>query len=199
MPEPSPAANPAAPRRTLWQRRVLDPVVAQITQGITPEKIALTIAVGSVLANFPIIGTTSILCFLVGVALKLNQPIIQMVNYICYPLHFWMIYTFVRAGEWLFNAPRHPFRLKDMAQAFWESPGKFLHQFGMTGFHAVVVWAIVAPFWVAIVYYISLPILREIVRVRHAAAAKEAADKEAAEKAAATSTPPEPPGEHPVP
>ena len=41
---------PVEPRRTFWQTRVRDPIVAQLTQGITPEKIALTIAIGSALA-----------------------------------------------------------------------------------------------------------------------------------------------------
>ena len=41
----TPPPADATTRRTLWQRRVRDPIVAQLTQGITPEKIALTIAV----------------------------------------------------------------------------------------------------------------------------------------------------------
>ena len=196
MSEPSPA-NPAPaeqadalPPRTFWQRRVLDPIVAQLTQGITPEKIALTIAVGSALALFPILGTTTLLCFLAGIALGLNQPIIQAVNYLCTPIHIPLIFVFVRAGEWLFAAPHHPFRIRLLAKLLWEEPGRFLHEFGATGVHAVVVWAFFAPFWTTLLYYIALPILREIARVRHEAAAKLAAAKAAAE---------EPPSEHPVP
>jgi uncharacterized protein (DUF2062 family) len=186
------SADPAGalPPRTFWQRRVLDPIVAQLTQGITPEKIALTIAVGSALALFPILGTTTVLCFLAGIALGLNQPIIQAVNYLCTPIHIPLIFVFVRAGEWLFAAPHHPFRIRLLAKLLWEEPGRFLHEFGATGVHAIVVWAFFAPFWTTLLYYIALPILREIARVRHEAAAKLAAAKAAAE---------EPPSEHPVP
>jgi len=185
-----PAEPAAAPPRTFWQRRVLDPIVAQLTQGITPEKIALTIAVGSALALFPILGTTTLLCFLAGILLRLNQPIIQAVNYLCTPLHIPLIFGFVRAGEWLFAAPHHPFRIRLLAKLVWEEPVRFMHEFGATGFHAIVVWAFFAPFWTTLLYYTALPILREIARVRKEAAAKIAAAKVAAE---------EPPAEHPVP
>jgi uncharacterized protein (DUF2062 family) len=64
-----PVAVSPSPQRTFWQRRVRDPIVLQLTQGITPEKIALTVAIGSAIGLFPIIGTTSLLCFLIGWAM----------------------------------------------------------------------------------------------------------------------------------
>jgi uncharacterized protein (DUF2062 family) len=91
--------------RTPWQRHVIDPVAAQLTQGITPEKIALTLSVGSALALFPILGTTTLLCLLAGILLRLNQPIIQIVNALCTPLHLPVIYFLVRLGSKLFDTP----------------------------------------------------------------------------------------------
>jgi len=175
-----------APPRNLWQRRVIDPVVAQLTQGITPEKIELTIAVGSALALFPILGTTSLLCLLVGIALKLNQPIIQAVNYLCYPIHLPLIWWMVRTGEWLFGEAHRAFKMRVVAQLLWEEPAQFFRVFGVTLFHAIVVWAILAPFWIALVYQIALAASRELARVRAVAAAKREAEK----TAAASTTPP---------
>ena len=193
------SAHPAAtdraaalPARSFWQRRVIDPIVVQLTQGITPEKIALTIAVGSACGLFPIPGLATPLCLLAGIVLRLNQPIIQAVNYLCTPLHITAIWWTVRTGEWLFAVPHRPFRIRLLVDLLWHDPKRFLHEFGDTGFHAVVVWAFVAPFWITLIYYSALPILREIVRVK-----KEAAAKAAAAKAATAAA--EPPAEHPVP
>ena len=172
---------------------MIDPVVAQLTQGITPEKIALTIAIGSALALFPILGTTTLLCLLVGIVLKLNQPIIQAVNYLCYPIHLPLIWWMVRTGEWLFGEPHRAFKMRVVAQLLWEDPVQFFRMFGTTLFHACVVWAILAPFWIALIYQIALSALRELARVRIAAAAKREAEKAAA--AASDGPPPE----HPVP
>jgi uncharacterized protein (DUF2062 family) len=172
----SPTAS-AAPPRTFWQRRVIDPVVAQLTQGITPEKIALTIAVGSALALFPILGTTTLLCLLVGIVLRLNQPIIQAINYLCTPIHLPLIWWMVREGEWLYGEPHRPFKMRVVAKLLWEEPVQFLRVFGTTGFHAIVVWAILAPFWIALVYHIARTVLREVARVRLAVAAQRDAEK----------------------
>jgi uncharacterized protein (DUF2062 family) len=161
--------------RTFLQRRVVDPIVAQLTQGITPEKIALTIAVGSTLALFPMLGVTTVLCFLAGVVLRLNQPIIQVVNYLCTPIHIPLIFYFVHLGEKLFGVPHTRVRLGEFAKLVWDDPILFAHKFGLTVFHAAVVWAIAAPVWITVIYFSARTTLREIARVRAESAARAAA------------------------
>lgn len=180
-----PAPDLPAPARTFWQRRVRDPLVLQLTQGITPEKIALTLAIGSALALFPILGTTTLLCFLVALALRLNQPIIQLINQACWPIHVPAIFACVRLGERIFGVSHQRFSIRRMQELLWSEPGKFFHDFGLTALHATIAWAILAPFYVAAIYYISLPILRSISRIKAEAAAKSARSV--------------PPPEHPVP
>jgi uncharacterized protein (DUF2062 family) len=88
-----------------WRRRVLEVTLAQLRQGITPQKIALTIALGVVLGLLPKLGTTTALCLLAGLFLKLNQPVIQLLNWVAAPLQVPGIYFFVRTGEWLTHTP----------------------------------------------------------------------------------------------
>ena len=185
--DPTSASTP----RTFWQRRVLDPVVAQLTQGITPEKIALTIAVGSALANFPLVGTMW-LCLLAGIILRLNQPIIQAVNIIFTPVHLLIVIpNLFYWGNKLFGVPQpRGGSMRNSAELMWNllihEPMTFFHRFGVLVFHATVVWAIIAPFWITVIYYSLRTTLREVVRVR-AEAAKTAAAK------------PADPTDHPVP
>jgi hypothetical protein len=100
-------------------------VVAQLRQGITPQKIALTVAIGCVLGVFPVLGSTTLLCFLAGLLLKLNQPIIQLVNYLIYPLQFAGIYFFIRIGEWLTRTPPLQFSIAGLIQQFRAAPLHF--------------------------------------------------------------------------
>src|SRR5581483_10872024 len=93
----TPAAT--SPPASFWQRRVVMPIVNQLKQGITPEKIALTLALGLMLSVFPIIGATTLLCGLAAILLRLNQPIIQLINYFAYPLQIALLIPFYRAGE----------------------------------------------------------------------------------------------------
>ena len=174
MADPSSAACPLR-SRTFWERRVFDPLVTQLTQGITPEKIALTLAVGSACALFPILGTATLLCLVVGIALRLNQPLIQMVNALCTVPHLLVVYGLIRFGEFisgapptrltmadfLFRAPHTHLRLWVVLQQLWHEHGMILHRFELTVLHAVLGWMIVAPFWIMIVYYLSVPVLHE--------------------------------------
>jgi uncharacterized protein (DUF2062 family) len=169
-----PVSAPPAPTRTFWQRRVRDPIVAQLTQGITPEKIALTIAVGSALGLFPILGTTTLLCLLVGLALRLNQPIIQLINQALWPVHIPAIFWCVRLGEKIFGAT--PVNVREMSRLLHQHPEMFFEKFGVAAVHAVVAWALLAPFYVAGVYYIALPITRSIQRIKVEAIAAKPPD-----------------------
>jgi len=177
QPVAEPVPNiPPTPARTFWQRRVRDPIVAQLTQGITPEKIALTLAVGSAFALFPILGTTTLLCFVMAVALRLNQPLVQLINQALWPVHIPVIYGCVRLGEAIFGAPRAHFNIHRMSSLLWSEPAVFLRQFGLTVLYAVVAWCVLAPFFITAVYFIALPITRRVTYLKHTAEAATAED-----------------------
>lgn len=175
-PVSEPSANSPTPSpRNFWQRRLRDPIVAQLTQGITPEKIALTFAVGSAFALFPILGTTTLLCFLVAWGLRLNQPIVQVINQLLWPVHIPAIFGCIRLGEIIFGAPHVRINiryLQKMSEIIWSDPAHFFHAFGLTVMYGVVAWAIITPFYIAIVYYVTLPVMREITKLKHQAEAE---------------------------
>ncbi|MGQ0587113.1 MAG: DUF2062 domain-containing protein [Gammaproteobacteria bacterium] len=152
--------RPTATPPSLWQRRVVAPVVAQLRQGITPEKIALTLALGGVLGIFPILGTTMLLCAVVGVWLRLNQPIIQLVNYLVYPAQIVLLIPFYRAGERLFGAEPVPIvDVPGLIARFGQSPWQFILDYGMVGLYGIVVWCLVAPVLTALAYALLKPTL----------------------------------------
>jgi uncharacterized protein (DUF2062 family) len=148
--------------RPFWRRRVLDPVVAQLRQGISPEKIALTIALGAVLGIFPVLGSTTALCLLAGLALRLNQPVLHLVNYLVYPLQLLFIPAFIRIGESLFRAPHIPFSIPQLIEKFRASPPAFFREFAMTFAHCISAWLLIAPGVAAIVYFTLRPVLKRV-------------------------------------
>ena len=158
--EPTAAATP--PAGTFWQRRVVTPLVNQLKQGITPEKLALTIALGGLIAVFPILGSTTILCGLAAVALRLNQPIIQLVNYLAYPLQLALLIPFYRAGEWLLGRPPVPLNIPMLFERFAADVGKFFADFGMIAVGGILVWLITAPLATGAIYFIVRPLLRTL-------------------------------------
>jgi uncharacterized protein (DUF2062 family) len=164
----TPAIAPADGLWARWRRRVLELTLAQLRQGITPRKIALTIALGMALGLFPILGTTTVLCLLTGVLLQLNQPLIQAVSWLAWPLQIPGIYFFIRVGDWLTNAPHVPFSLTALLAAFNDSPVRFVQQFGLMGLRGVLAWALIAPPLAFLLYLFTLPALKRLVLVRAA-------------------------------
>jgi uncharacterized protein (DUF2062 family) len=171
---------------------VADPIVAQLTQGITPEKIALTLAVGSACALFPILGTTTILCLVVGIVLRLNQPLIQLVNALCSVPHLLGVYGLIRLGDLIFGVHQPQFTIGEFVThrphsfpnlwaivlTVWREHGLYVHRFGAAALHALVAWVIVAPLWMFVIYRLVHPSLQRAA-VRRAfllAAPKDAAD-----------------------
>jgi uncharacterized protein (DUF2062 family) len=152
--------------REFWQRRVVDVVLAQLRQGITPQKIALTVAIGGTVGLFPILGSTTLLCFLAGIVLKLNQPIIQAINYLMYPLQIAGIYFFIRIGEWLTRTPPLQFSIAGLLQQFRDAPLQFFQDFGMTALRGVLAWVLIAPFAAAALYFVLLPLLVRLAQLR---------------------------------
>jgi len=149
-----------------WRERVLGIIHAQLVQGVTPQKIALTVAMGATLGVFPILGATTTLCVIAGIWLKLNQPIIQMVNWLMSLFQLTLILVFVRMGEWIMRAPRVSFSVPELVQKFHESPARFFQQFGMTGVHGIVAWLLIAPFLTTAIYYLLLPPLKKFAPLR---------------------------------
>jgi uncharacterized protein (DUF2062 family) len=145
---------------------VIGLILAQFIQGFTPQKITLTIALGLSLGLFPILGATTALCAIAGFCLKLNQPVIQLVNYLASPLQLAMIVVFVRIGERIFQAPRVGFSIPELFRKFHESPVKFLREFGLTGLHGIIAWLIIAPFLSALVYFLLLPLLNKLANIK---------------------------------
>ena len=155
------------PKPNWWQRRIAGPVRQQLTQGITPDKIALTLALGLTLGTFPILGSGFLLCGLAAWALKLNQPIIQATGTLAYPMQLILLLPFYRAGESLFSVPAIPLSIPALLSRFFENIPLFLTEYGMTGARGIFVWGLIAPLLGTGLYFgLRPPLRRSAARLR---------------------------------
>lgn len=135
-------------------------------RGISSDEIALTVALGLVLAIFPILGTTTALCACAALAFRLNQPIIQLVNYAAYPLQLALLIPFYRVGETLFGRPHIPLSIPLLIDQFKANVPRFIEDFGLIALGGIAAWLLVAPIVVAAVFYVLRPSLRSLARKR---------------------------------
>lgn len=158
------------PDKSRFQRWVIRPIANQLQQGTSPEKLAWSVSLGLTLGIFPIMGSTSLVCFIVGHLLRLNQPVLHLFKTFTYPIHLALILVFIRIGQHLNGVPPIPFSIPQLLTRFKESPAQFASDFGMAALHGIEAWAISAIFLIPMIYYISLPILRRLLgKVRTAA------------------------------
>jgi hypothetical protein len=148
----------------------VQPILAQLTQGVTPDKIAATLAVGTVCSLLPFLGFTSLLNLGAGLVWRMNQPILQTLNQLLGPVQLALILGYVRLGEAIWGERGDPFTLGEMLRVFRDATfTDFLGRFGWAGVHAFTAWFLTAPLLVAALYFPLRPILRAAaVRLRPA-------------------------------
>lgn len=155
------------------QQRLVKPTLELLRQGVTPEKIALSVALGLTLGVFPVLGATTALCAIAALALGLNLPAIQMVNYLVYPLQIALLLPFFRLGEELFHAPHLPLSLFEIRRVVRADAWAAMRMLWASTWHAVIGWCLVAPLFTLVTYRLLLPVLKRMLRKQtpHAAEA----------------------------
>ena len=149
--------------RAFWQNKVSRPVIALLKQGIEPRKIALGIACGIALGIVPMFGSTTLLCALAALALRLNPAAIQLVNYLVYPLQIALLIPFYRAGEFLFDAEPLPLSAIKVVNMIRADVWGAIDLLWDTTWHALVVWLLLAPPLIGALYYSLLPAIRKLL------------------------------------
>jgi uncharacterized protein (DUF2062 family) len=159
--------------------KIASAIVDQLTQGLSADRIALTVAVGLCIAIIPIVGVTTVLSFAAAWALRLNQPIIQTINWSSYALQLLLIIPFIRLGERVFRAPRMTLSLEQLVAYAKSDPFRMLASLSTTIGHAVVAWLLVIPFVGALAFFATRPLIGSLA-MRLAAARRREVDDDVA-------------------
>jgi uncharacterized protein (DUF2062 family) len=151
-------------REEFFHRRMIRPILDLLRQGVTPEKIALSVALGAALGVFPALGWSTMLCAIAAIVLRLNLPAIQIVNYFVYPAQIALLVPFFRWGEKLFRAPHFPISVPQIYALFHAGAWMAIKLLWSTTWHAIVAWSLLAPVFAGVVYMILTPVLRRALR-----------------------------------
>ncbi len=146
-------------RSTIY-RKLIQPFVELLKQGVSPEKIALTIALGISLGVIPVIGSTTMLCTLAAVALRLNLPAIMLVNGVVYPMQLTLLVPFLRAGAWLFRVEGPKLTIVEIFKLIHANVWHATVTLFSATMHALVVWLIAGCAVSTLVYLVAVALLR---------------------------------------
>ncbi len=122
---------------------------------MSPEKMALTCALGVVVGILPIWGVTTFICLLIAPVFRINIVMLQLIHYFVYPLQLLLIIPFIKVGTFLFGVNPMPYALTELISMFKIDFWGELKQVGFAIALGVGVWAVVSvPLGMGI-YFIS--------------------------------------------
>jgi hypothetical protein len=160
-------------REPLWRRKVVRPFLELLRQGLTPEKIAFTIALGITLGVTPVVGSTVLLCTLAAIVFQLNLPAIQLVNCLVYPLQLALLVPFLRIGAWLFGRQPSEISLAHIFELIRTDAFHAVAVLWTATTHALAAWLALGSLATALIYLLLVPVLRGLQsEVRRAAGEK---------------------------
>lgn len=139
-------------------RRLWDPLIGLLKQGISPDRLALCVAIGIVVGNVPILGISTILCTLIALLFRLNLPAMQLVQAAMAPTQLLLIIPYVRLGEWILRAPPQPLSIKAGLALMSQGIGSAVVALWDAILHAGFAFLLVGPIATFALYRILRPV-----------------------------------------
>ncbi|HAA11594.1 MAG TPA: hypothetical protein DCE41_07795 [Cytophagales bacterium] len=144
------------------KRRVAEPLLAFMKQGLTPAQLALTVALGTSLSICPFVGTTTITCTLAAFIFRLNLGAIQVVNYAMFPVQLILMVPFIELGVLILGAEPIPFSRGEISYLAENDPWLIVTRLWDYLLMGVMVWAIALVPTTWALYRVCLPIFRQM-------------------------------------
>jgi hypothetical protein len=137
-----------------------------LLEGISPQRLALTLALGFVLGCIPLVGLPTGLCAAIALAFRLNLPAIQAANYAAMPFQLALVVPFIRLGGKLTPATHSALDLSVLAhsplQLIQHSSAQLVSQVGILAGQALLGWLLLAIPVVALLTFALTGVLRRV-------------------------------------
>ncbi len=141
--------------REFFRCKVLRPLLRLLRGGVTPRRLAWSIALGMVIGINPSVGVTTLVVIMLAWTLGLNQVASQIGAHVVAPLHILLIIPFMQLGVHLFHTRRLPLNRRQI-EHLAHHPLRLVHEIWQWEWHALIVWGVVAA--------IAMPLLAVYIR-----------------------------------
>ena len=142
-------------KRELVRHRILRPLLCQLRGGVTPRRMAWSLALGMVIGINPSVGITTLIVVMLAWVFGLNQIASQLGAHAMTPLHLLLFLPFIQLGVHLFHTQRLPLSRRQI-EHLSHHPWRLVHNVWRWEWHALMVWGVLAA--------ISMPLLAVFVR-----------------------------------
>lgn len=129
--------------REFFRYRVLRPLLCLLRGGVTPRRMAWSLALGMAIGINPSVGLTTLIVILLAWIFGLNQVASQIGAHLVAPLHLVLFLPFVQLGVYLFHTRKLPLSAAQIKHLS-HHPLRMVHVMWQWEWHALVIWAMIA-------------------------------------------------------
>ena len=141
--------------REFFRCKILGPLLRLLKRGVTPRRLAWSLALGIVIGINPSVGITTVLVIMLAWVFGLNQIASQLGAYAVTPLHLLLFIPFIELGVHLFHT-RHLALSRQQIEHLSRHPWRLIREIWQWEWHALTVWGLVAA--------IAMPLLAIYIR-----------------------------------
>ncbi len=147
---------------SIFQRRLITPVVHLLRIGCSPRKLAWSLALGLVVGINPLLGSTTVASLALAFLLRLNLVASQIANHVVYPLQIALFLVFIRTGDLVFHTGRMPIQGHTLFHAARHHPIATTRLLWTWEWHALIVWALLSAMVAPLLAAILTPMLERL-------------------------------------
>jgi len=141
--------------REFCRCNVLRPLLRQMRGGVTPRRLAWSLALGMVIGINPSVGLTTLLVIMLAWAFGLNQIASQLGTHVVAPLHLLLFIPFIQLGVHIFHTHRLPLTRRQV-EHLSHHPISLFRDIWQWEWHALIIWGLIAA--------IAMPVLAHYIR-----------------------------------
>lgn len=153
---------------SIFQLRLISPILDLLRVGCSPRKLAWSLAVGVVIGINPLLGSTTLAALVIPYVCRLNLVASQIANHIVYPLQLLLFLFFIKAGDKLFHTGAMPLAGHALFHAARAHPWSTTRMLWTWEWHALIVWTGVAALICPALAAMLTPLLKRLhARLHH--------------------------------
>jgi len=138
--------------RTAQDKGIRTWVVNMLKSGLSSRAIVIAAALALTFSVFPFCVLPSLLCIGAGILFGLNQPLMQVVNYLAAPLQVALFIPFMRLGETVYGLSHFPLTTSALQASLRLDAFTILGTIGTAVWHAIAGWTIGGPLLFLLAY-----------------------------------------------
>ena len=152
--------------RKQYTSRILIPISNIRKEGFSLETLALSISIGIVGGAFPVLGLASYICLLLTLSLRQNIIIVQVVNWLVYPIQILLLIPFMKLGNTIFGSGDITLTFHQVVVSFQSGFLNGIKLIGIISLYGVITWVVMAIPTLFILYSLFLFLFRSIKKIK---------------------------------